>query len=92
MPNKKSLTPKKNTTKSNSEEQFSSVIDAFFANFNLQECQTEIWKLLIGYAESNHNDSRTEITLSNTLYFCRNLDLLLNGLHIARQTSLKPAG
>ncbi|MGB8191994.1 MAG: hypothetical protein WCF67_08750 [Chitinophagaceae bacterium] len=92
MSKQKTVIKKKTAPKGKETENAYEVIDAFFANFSLPECQTEIWKLLIGYAESNHNDSRTEIALSNTLYFCRNLDLLLHGLHITRKTNLKQGG
>ncbi|MGB8191246.1 MAG: hypothetical protein WCF67_04960 [Chitinophagaceae bacterium] len=73
-------------------EPLSESINTFFAAFQLQECQTQIWNLAIGYIESPHSDGANAIDKSNTLHFCKGIDLLLRMLHTYKINNFQSLG
>jgi flagellar biosynthesis regulator FlaF len=67
----------------NTQPDINSTLETFFDQYDLEECQKEIWNLLIAYFGQSDNDLPNELSRSNTVFFCANIDALLKGLHKA---------
>jgi hypothetical protein len=56
------------------------IINNFFDQYELDECQREIWNLLIAAFDTSQSDIWGQRCSSNAIFFCKNVDTLLKGL------------
>jgi hypothetical protein len=57
-----------------------SVPQEFFNQFTVEECQREVWNLLIAYIGQPNNSLQDQISRSNTAFFCSKITLLVTQL------------
>lgn len=59
----------------------SAVINDFFDQYNIDECQSEIWSLLTAAFSGSDIAVWGQRCSGDTVFFCKNVDDLLKGLY-----------
>lgn len=62
------------------------VIRSFFEQYQLWECQSELWKMLSAAFSSEDADFWDRRDRGNAVFFCKNLDEVLKALYALRES------
>ena len=66
------------------------IVDDFFQQYEIGECENEIWNLLSGAFSRFDIEFKDPKCISDSIFFCKNITQLLKGLNNAWKQQQKP--